>query len=328
MVLTVILAETHAEERLLERTPPIQARPVKKGARRINRRSWATRQGGVDDNVLIVRARRRQHRRTPSRCQRSTVAGWISTSASRHLGHSHRKNSQNSRSAARKQAPKDDVLSHLVAARDEAGTGLSDEEITKEMVHIFFAGYGLMSANLGYAMIALGQNESVRERVRAEAQQASDAPTLEDLLGMAYTGQVWKEIMRVYPSAPHTFMAQVIAPVEVGGYQIPAGWRAMGMIYPSLHSEQFFADPERFDPDRFGPERAEDQKAPNSFVAQGGGPPESHRCLGESVSAVVMKLFLSRVVRNHSWELRSTPIIDTQFPVAPKGGVPVRFHRL
>jgi hypothetical protein len=48
------------------------------------------------------RERRRQHRRTPSRCHRSTVAGWISTSASRHRGHNHRKNSQNRRSAERK----------------------------------------------------------------------------------------------------------------------------------------------------------------------------------------------------------------------------------
>ena len=73
MVLTVILAETHAEERLLERTPPIQARPVKKGARRINRRSWAKQQGGgVDDHVLIVRVRE-QHRRRDKRLATKAV---------------------------------------------------------------------------------------------------------------------------------------------------------------------------------------------------------------------------------------------------------------
>jgi hypothetical protein len=46
------------------------------------------------------RDRRRQHRWAPLRCQRLTV-GWMSTSASRHLGHNHRKNSQNKRSAGR-----------------------------------------------------------------------------------------------------------------------------------------------------------------------------------------------------------------------------------
>ena len=61
-----------------------------------------SRQGESMRGLPGRRERRRQHRRTPSRCQRSTVAGWISTSASRHRGHNHRKNSQNRRSAGRK----------------------------------------------------------------------------------------------------------------------------------------------------------------------------------------------------------------------------------
>jgi hypothetical protein len=47
-------------------------------------------------------ARRRQHRRTPSRYQRSTVAGWTSTSASLHRGHNQRNTSQSRRSVERK----------------------------------------------------------------------------------------------------------------------------------------------------------------------------------------------------------------------------------
>jgi hypothetical protein len=48
------------------------------------------------------RERRRQHRRNPSRCQRSTVAGWTSTSTSLHRDHNHRKNIQSTRSDGRK----------------------------------------------------------------------------------------------------------------------------------------------------------------------------------------------------------------------------------
>jgi len=47
-------------------------------------------------------APRRQHRRIPSRHQRSTVAGRTSTSASLHRGHNHRNNNQSSRSVWRK----------------------------------------------------------------------------------------------------------------------------------------------------------------------------------------------------------------------------------
>jgi hypothetical protein len=48
------------------------------------------------------RERPRQHRRSPARCQRSTVAGWTSTSASRHRGHHHRNSRQSRRSEGRK----------------------------------------------------------------------------------------------------------------------------------------------------------------------------------------------------------------------------------
>jgi hypothetical protein len=63
MILKVILAETHADGRWLERTPPIDAPPVNGGTRRIVRRMWANRYvRGVDDDILVVRIRE-HHRR-------------------------------------------------------------------------------------------------------------------------------------------------------------------------------------------------------------------------------------------------------------------------
>ena len=63
MVRKVMLAETHAEGRRLERTPPIDARPVNGGARRIDRWSWPKRQvRGIDDDVFVVRIREHYRR--------------------------------------------------------------------------------------------------------------------------------------------------------------------------------------------------------------------------------------------------------------------------
>jgi cytochrome P450 len=231
--------------------------------------------------------------------------------------------------AARRKAPRADVASHILAARDESGQGFSDDEAAREMIHILFAGYGVMSINFAWAGIALGEQPALRERARAEVlERSADPPSLEDLLKLDYVGQVWKELMRFYPAVPHTFMAQVVKPVEIGGYHVPAGWKAMGVLHAGLHDEKVYKDPGRFDPDRFGPGREEDRKAENAFVAQGGGPPEGHRCLGESVSAVVMRLYLARLLRGYTWELKGKPEISTSFPVAPKGGLPVRLRRL
>src|SRR3989442_249922 len=63
-VLKVILGETHAKRRVLERTTPIATRPVNGGARPIDRQwSWAGRQvTGVDDDVVTTRIREHQRR--------------------------------------------------------------------------------------------------------------------------------------------------------------------------------------------------------------------------------------------------------------------------
>src|SRR5438105_3724285 len=63
-VLKVLLGETHATRRVLERTTPIGTRPVNRGARPINRQwIWARRHvRGVDDDVVTARSRE-HHRR-------------------------------------------------------------------------------------------------------------------------------------------------------------------------------------------------------------------------------------------------------------------------
>ena len=69
-ILKVIFAETRADGRGLERTPPIDAGPVNGAARRIDRRSWAKRQvTEVDDDVLV---RIREHHRR-DKCLASEV---------------------------------------------------------------------------------------------------------------------------------------------------------------------------------------------------------------------------------------------------------------
>jgi hypothetical protein len=62
-VLKVILVETHAKRRVMERTMPIHTHPVNGGARSIDRRSsWAERQVRGADDIVTTRIRE-YHRR-------------------------------------------------------------------------------------------------------------------------------------------------------------------------------------------------------------------------------------------------------------------------
>lgn len=228
----------------------------------------------------------------------------------------------------RRAKPGNDAITHLIRARDEDGNAFTDEEIVAEMIHVFFAGYAGVSGGFSYAVIALAQNPLIRDRAREEVlSRTSEQVTLEELSGATYLQQIWKEILRFYPAVPHTFMGRTIRDFEVGGFHIPAGWKATGLIYSQLHDERIYKEPNRFDPDRFSPERAED-KEPNSFVAQGGGRAEHHRCLGESISALMVKQFMCKLLRDYSWDLLDTPQIAREFPAGPRGGVPAKLNRM
>ncbi len=229
---------------------------------------------------------------------------------------------------ARRAEPRQDAVSFILAARDGAGRGFTDEEVTAEMLHILFAGYGAMIGNFGYAVWALADHADVRERARREVlEHTRPDVTFDQLAKLTFVQQFWKEILRFYPTVPHTFLTRVVAPTTVGGFHVPAGWKAMGVIQSALHDGRVYRDPEKFDPDRFGPDRAEDRQAPNAFVPQGGGAPDDHRCLGESVSGLVMKLFLAKLLRDYEWELTAKPTLRWKFPPTPEGGLPVRFQR-
>lgn len=228
---------------------------------------------------------------------------------------------------ARRAEPGVDSISYMIAAQDDEGRGLTDQQITEELVHVYFAGYGAMSANYGYALIALAKHPEVRERLLEEIQEKTSAePTFDELHGLEYAGQFFKEIMRFYPVVPQTFMGRVVKPIEIHGYEIPAGWSATGVVGSALGDAARYERPEVFDPDRFGPDRREDEPAPHTYVPQGGGPPDGHRCLGESVSALVMKVFLARLLPKYTWDLTEEPGLARTFPASPKGGVPVHFR--
>ena len=235
--------------------------------------------------------------------------------------------------ASRAESPGTDVLSRFLEARDTAGQPLSHEQIQREMLHLFFAGYGGMAVGLTYTALALGADASVREQARAEVARVCPAGpiTLDQLTRLeSYVGRVWKEVMRFYPTVPHTAFGRVIEEFECHGYRVPAGWKASAGIYASQRNPQCFDLPDRFDPDRFGPERAEDRKHPYGFVPQGGPPADGHRCLGESLSALITKLFTIHLLREHTWELLSDDnhLDLSQFPPKIVNGLPVRFRRI
>jgi cytochrome P450 len=137
-----------------------------------------------------------------------------------------------------------DFLSSLFALRQENGAPLSDREMRDEVMTMLIAGHETTAGALTWMFYELARNPDVMERARQEAQRVLDDrdPALDDLERMPLAMQIWKETLRLYPSADTMSVRVALRDVEIGGFHIKKG--TLVLISPDvLHQrEDVFPD--------------------------------------------------------------------------------------
>lgn len=212
---------------------------------------------------------------------------------------------------ARYASPEDrgDMLSFLLQATFEDGSRLSLEELTNELLQMFFAGHHTIPMTLVRLWYALGENPEVEATVHAELDEglAGQPPDLAALARLPYGELVIKETMRRYPVAP-LLSRQAAAPVELGGYRLREG--ALVWISPYLlhRDPRFFEQPERFWPERFGPSRA-GQIPKYGYLPFGAGP---RICIGNALAMMILRLVLATIAQTR--HLRLAPAFSGAHP--------------
>ena len=83
------------------------------------------------------------------------------------------------------------------------GAKMSDEQLINEAITIIGAGFETTAYTLVFTWLALMQNPAVYDRLNAEVDAVLCRRTLrlDDVKALAYTGRVFKEALRLYPSA-------------------------------------------------------------------------------------------------------------------------------
>jgi retinoid hydroxylase len=192
------------------------------------------------------------------------------------------------------------ALGVLAAARLPGGEQLPADELAIEILHFFFAAHGGLTAALAWAIVVLGEHPDLALRLRAEAdaQLGDGPPTLAQVRALRDARAVGREILRAYPIAPTTFFGIARRDLELDGYAIRAGWKGAGAIWATLQDSVTFTDPTVFRGDRLGDDAVAALPA-HSFVPQGGGPAEGHRCAGETLIQLVVPAFLGWFTRHY-----------------------------
>src|SRR5206468_3472079 len=145
----------------------------------------------------------------------------------------------------------------LLAARDEDGTPMSDQQIRDEAVTLLMAGHETMTNSLAWTLYLISQHPPVGAKLAQEFDSVLTGrlPAMADLPALRYTEMVIAEAMRVYPPAWTLARRVLKEDVLPSGLTLPVGSEVLMTQFVSHRNPQYFPDPERFDPERFDPER-------------------------------------------------------------------------
>jgi len=212
-----------------------------------------------------------------------------------------------------------DLLSMLLAARDEEGNPMSEQQLRDEVITLFVAGHETTANALAWSFYLVAQHPTAEAKLLAElAPLQGKTPSLPDLATLPYSEQVVKEAMRLYPPAGG-ITRQPIHDIQLGGYSIAQGDTITISTYVMQHDPQLYPNPEHFDPDRFTPEN--EAKLPRyAYLPFGGGP---RICIGNSFAMMEARLILLTILQKFSLQLAPGQNVRAEqlFTLRPKGGL-------
>jgi cytochrome P450 family 135 len=177
---------------------------------------------------------------------------------------------------------RDDVLSLMLAARHEDGTPMGDDELRDELLTLLAAGHETTATSLSWAVERLCREPAKLERLREEAEAGEDD---------AYLTATIQETLRLRPVIS-IVLRRLTEPVEIAGWELPAGVSVVPSIYLAHRDPAVYPDPESFRPERF----LESPPGTYTWIPFGGG---VRRCLGAAFAQFEMAVVLRELVRRH-----------------------------
>jgi cytochrome P450 len=193
-----------------------------------------------------------------------------------------------------------DLLSMLLAARDDDGSRMTDKQLRDESITLFLAGHETTANALSWTWWLLAQHPEAENKLHAELDSllAERVPTLDDVPKLKYTERVLTESLRLYPPAWGTARI-AMEDHEIGGYHIPKG-TGVSLTQWTMHRDpRWFTDPEIFRPERWEDGLA--KRLPRfAYFPFGGGP---RQCIGNTFALMEATLVLATIAQKFRFRL-------------------------
>ncbi|MFD7663830.1 cytochrome P450 [Streptomyces sp. NPDC059788] len=195
-----------------------------------------------------------------------------------------------------------DLMSMLLAARDDDAHGLTDDEIHDQVLTFFSAGSETVSPALSWAWHLLAHHPEAEARLHDEvdAVLAGRTAHYDDIPKLRTTARIITETLRLYPPV-WLLTRRTSAETELAGQRLPSGSVLVFSPYVLHHHPGFYPDPDRFDPGRW-----EDgtvcPRSEQAFTPFGGG---ARKCIGDEFAKTEATLALASMAAR--WRLEPLP---------------------
>jgi cytochrome P450 len=217
--------------------------------------------------------------------------------------------------AARKEGgPGEDICGLLVAARDEDGQPMDDQEIVEQLVTLVMAGHETTATALAWAVDEVWRQPALLERLRD-----SLSPDPERLAANKLLDAVCAETLRLRPLIP-IVGRKLEKPFQLADHTLPAGVGVGACLAMAHRREDLYPEPDAFRPERFLDGRS---FSPQEYFPWGGG---ARRCLGAAFALYEMKIVLGKLILGGELQLASPErarLAVRPATLGPRGGVKV-----
>jgi cytochrome P450 len=223
-----------------------------------------------------------------------------------------------------REEPGEDILSLLIAARDEDGSGFTDREVRDQVMTLLFAGHDTTTSTVAFLFHELAGHPEALERLLDEQERVlgGRVPTGAELTGEALPEleMAIDETLRLYPPA-WIGPRRCVEPFEFAGQRIPGGVPVAYCSWASHRLPEVFPEPDEFRPRRFAPE--EKAKLPKgAYVPFGAG---SRTCIGmrfgqmevRTIAALILQRFVLSHRPGYQMAVRLMPTLS------PRDGLPM-----
>jgi len=221
--------------------------------------------------------------------------------------------------ARREQADsnRDDILTLLLGARDQAGQPMTNEELRDELLTLLFAGHETTASALAWALYWIDHLPEVQDKLLYELNTLPPDTDPSAIARLPYLSAVCSETLRIYPIALTPFPRILKSPMEIMDYQLEPGTILLLSTYLTHQREDIYPEPKQFKPERF----LQRQFSPYEFLPFGGS---NRRCIGLAFAQFEMKLVLATILSQYELKLASNrPIKPTRrgLTLAPPGNM-------